>query len=139
MNQTIPTVQKYMTASPYTIDAGQTMSDAHALLYQRRVRHLPVLRGAQLGGMLCERDFALIAALGSVDLDRIKVEDAMSVSIYKVSPETPLERVAHEMAAKRLDSVVVVRDGTVAGILTTVDVCSALAESLNNARPALSS
>jgi CBS domain-containing protein len=37
------------------------------------------------------------------------------------------------MAAKRLDSVVVVRDGAVAGILTTVDVCSALAASLNGA------
>jgi acetoin utilization protein AcuB len=132
MTQTIATVQKYMTASPYTIDAAQSMSDAHSLLYQQRVRHLPVLRGAQLVGMLYERDFALIAALGSVDLARIKVEDAMSVSVYKVSPETPLERVAHEMAEQRLDSVVVVHNGTVAGILTTVDVCSALAESLKN-------
>jgi acetoin utilization protein AcuB len=133
MNQTIPTVQNYMTASPYTIDAAQTMSDAHSLLYQRRVRHLPVLRGAQLVGMLYERDFALIAAFGSLDLKDIKVEDAMSVSVYKVSPETPLERVAHEMAAKRLDAVVVVHNGTVAGILTTVDVCAALAASLNHA------
>jgi acetoin utilization protein AcuB len=132
MTQTIPTVQKYMTPSPHTVDAEQTMSDAHSLLYQKRVRHLPVMRGQQLVGMLYERDFALIAALGSVDLSSVKVKDAMSLSIYKVSPDAPLEQVAHEMASKRLDSVIVVHDGTVAGILTTVDVCSALAASLHN-------
>lgn len=125
----MPTVRHYMTANPYTIDADQSMGDAHTLLYQQRVRHLPVLRGAQLVGMLYERDF-MIAALGRVDLRRIKVEEAMSVAIYKVSPETPLELAAHEMAAKRLDAAVVVHEGTVAGILTTVDLCSALVESL---------
>lgn len=129
MSQTIPTVQQYMTADPYTIDADQTLSEAHNLLYEQRVRHLPVLRGTQLVGMLYERDF-VIASLGRVDLRHIKVEEAMCVAIYKVSPDTPLERVAHEMAAKRLDAVVVVHNGTVAGILTTVDVCSALANSL---------
>jgi acetoin utilization protein AcuB len=129
MSQTIPTVQQYMTANPYTVDADQPLSEAHNLLYERRIRHLPVLRGSRLVGMLYERDFVL-ASLGRVDLRHVKVEEAMCVAIYKVSPETPLERVAHEMSAKRLDAVVVVRDGTVAGILTSVDVCSALAESL---------
>ena len=128
MTQTIPTVQSYMTASPYTIDADQTLDVAHARIYQGRIRHLPVTRLDQLVGVLTERDLAL-SAVGAVDLSSIKVEEVMSVAIYKVSASAPLHQVAHEMASKRLDFAVVVENGAVTGILTTVDICSAFAAS----------
>lgn len=120
-----------MTASPHTVDVDQSLGDAHSILYQHRVRHLPVLDGTHLVGMLTERDFALMAALKDVDLNRVKVADVMSLAVYVVSAEAPVDRVANEMASKRLDSAVVVQDGTVTGILTTVDLCSALAASLH--------
>jgi acetoin utilization protein AcuB len=130
MSKPIPTVQKYMTTSPHTIGADQTLAQAHALLKQYKIRHLPVLKGSELLGMLTERDLALIETLRDVDPHTIQVEEAMSTGVYTVSPEAKLDEVVGEMAEKKYGSAVVVQNGKVVGILTTVDVCCALAELL---------
>jgi acetoin utilization protein AcuB len=122
-----------MTACPHTVGAEQTVSFAHTLLYQHRIRQLPVLSGGQLTGILTERDFALIAALRDVDPNTIKVEEVMSLSIYKISPDAPLDQVAIEMATKKFGAAIVVERDSVVGIFTTVDACSALASVLKEA------
>jgi acetoin utilization protein AcuB len=131
MSKPIPTVQKYMTTSPHTIGADQTLAQAHAVLKQLKIRHLPVLKGSELLGMLTERDLALIETLRDVDAQKIQVEDAMSTGVYTVSPDAKLDEVVSEMAEKKYGSAVVVQNGKVVGILTTVDVCRALAELLH--------
>lgn len=130
MTKAIPTVQKYMTTSPHTVGTDQTLAHAHTVLREHRIRHLPVLRGGELVGMLTERDLALIESLKDVQPHSITVEDAMSTNIYCVSPESPLDEVVGEMAAKKYGSAVVVQNGKVVGIFTTVDVCMALGELL---------
>ena len=107
------------------------MVHAQALLREHKIRHLPVLRGGQLIGMLTERDLALIAALKDVDPHKIAVEDAMSTSVFAVSPDAPLDEVVSEMASKKFGSAVVLQNEKVVGILTTVDVCAALAQLLH--------
>jgi acetoin utilization protein AcuB len=119
-----------MTTSPLTIGSDQTLAHAHALLREHRIRHLPVLRGGELVGMLTERDLALIETLKDVDPHKILVEDAMSQSVFGVSPDHAIDDVVSEMAAKKLGSAVVMQNGKVVGIFTTVDVCSAFAELL---------
>ena len=130
MTKPIPTVGKYMTTSPHTIGAEQNLSHAHAVMHQHHIRHLPVLRGGELVGMLTERDLALIETLKDVNPREIRVDDAMSVGIYTVSPDQPIDDVVSEMASKKYGSAVVVQNGKVVGIFTTVDVCSAFAELL---------
>ncbi len=130
MTKPIPVVLKYMTMSPHTVGADQTLAHAHAILKDHDIRHLPVLRGGELVGMLTERDLALIEQFPDIDPRETKVEEAMSTSIYTVAPETPLDDVVAEMASKKYGSAVVVQNHKVVGILTTVDVCSALASLL---------
>jgi acetoin utilization protein AcuB len=131
MSKAIPTVQKYMTTSPHTIGADQTLAHAHAVLREFKIRHLPVLSGGQLTGMITERDLALVETLKDVDPRTILVEDAMSQGVYTVSPEAPLDEVVNEMAAKKYGSAIVVQNNKVVGIFTTVDVCTAFAELLH--------
>jgi acetoin utilization protein AcuB len=130
MTKAIPTIQKYMTTSPHTVGSDQKLSHAHAILHEHRVRHLPVLRGGELVGMLTERDLALIESLKDVDPHAITVEEAMSTGVYRVSPDSPLDEVVSEMASKKYGSAVVVQNGKVVGIFTTVDVCTAFGELL---------
>jgi acetoin utilization protein AcuB len=120
-----------MTTSPHTVGADQTLTHAHTLLREYKIRHLPVLRGGELVGMLTERDLALIETLKDVDASQITTEDAMSGNVFSVSPDAPLDQVVSEMASKKIGSAVVVQNRKVVGILTSVDVCSALAELLN--------
>lgn len=131
MSKPVPTVQKYMTTSPHTIGKDQSLGHAHAIMKEHRIRHLPVLDGGALVGMLTERDMALIESLASVDPEKLRVEDAMTPQPYSVAPDSPLDAVSQEMAEKRYGSAVVVSNSRVVGIFTAVDALTALADLLH--------
>jgi acetoin utilization protein AcuB len=130
MTKAIPTIQKYMTTTPHSVGKDQTLEHAHRLLRQERIRHLPVLDGGVLVGMVTERDLALIEGFESIDPKKVTVEDAMSTEVYSVSPDALLDEVVTEMAEKKYGSAVVVQNNKVVGIFTTVDACRALGELL---------
>jgi acetoin utilization protein AcuB len=131
MTKTIEPIASYMTVSPHTVGAEQTLGYAHELMREYHIRHLPVLRGGQLVGMLSDRDLALVEKLSDVDPGVLTIEEAMSSEVYTVSPDARLDTVVKEMAIKKLGSAVVVQRGKVAGIFTMVDACNALAELLH--------
>lgn len=128
MSKAIPPVQKYMTAAPHTIATGQTVREASDLMRQHSIRHLPVMKGEHLMGMLSERDVAVISAFKDVDPGRVPVEQAMSEDPYTVGPDTPVNEVAAKMAANRYGSAIVVHQRKVVGVFTAVDACRVLAE-----------
>ena len=132
MTKPIPTIQKYMTTTPHSIGAEQPLARAHEMLREHRIRHLPVLRGGQLVGMLTQRDLALIETLKDVDAHTVSVEDAMSTDLYTVAPSTPLDAVVGEMAEKKYGSAVILDNHHVVGIFTTVDACNALVDLLHS-------
>jgi CBS domain-containing protein len=68
MTKAIPTVQKYMTTAPHSIGTDQPLARAHEMMRSLDIRHLPVLSGGQLVGMLTDRDLALIESMGGVEL-----------------------------------------------------------------------
>jgi acetoin utilization protein AcuB len=131
MSKSIPAVSKYMSTQVQTIGKDQTISQAHRLLREHRFRHLPVLDGNSLVGLLSDRDLGLIEALRDVDPNTVTVEEAMSQVVYTVTPDSPLDEVVGEMAEHKYGSAIVMQNGKVVGIFTTVDVCVALAELLH--------
>ena len=132
-----PTIRKFMTADPYTIGQEQTLAVAHKVMREHRVRHLPVLEGGKLVGVLSQRDLHLIETLRDVDPATTTVEEAMTMDVYVTSPSTPLEEVARTMAEHKYGSAVVVDRGKIAGVFTTVDALSALAHVLGGTPKAL--
>ncbi|MDB4939341.1 MAG: domain protein AcuB [Labilithrix sp.] len=130
MSKPIPTIQKFMTTTPHSIGVEQTLAKAHTMMREHGIRHLPVLHGGKLVGILTERDLRLVESLAGVDPTKVKVEDAMSTVIYSVAPEAPLDEVVATMAEHKYGSAVVVQNQKVVGIFTTVDVCRAFAELL---------
>ncbi len=122
-----PTIADYMTPSPHSVAVDRTLADAHSLMRQHRIRHLPVLEGGKLVGIVTQRDLHLVETLKGVDSNEVEVEEAMSPDVYVVQPDTPLLRVALEMWKKKYGSAVVMRGEEVAGVFTTVDALRALA------------
>ena len=94
MSKPIPAIQKHMTTSPHSIGIDQPLSRAHAFMREHKIRHLPVLSGGKLVGMLTDRDLHLVESLEGVDPEKVLVEDAMSSTVYSVTPEMPLDDVA---------------------------------------------
>jgi acetoin utilization protein AcuB len=132
MSKAIPTIQKYMTTTPHSIGAEQTLARAQAMMAEHGIRHLPVLHGGTLLGIVSDRDLHLVESLKDVDPKLITVSDAMSESVYAVGPEAALDEVVMTMAEKKLGSAVVLQNAKVVGIFTTVDACRALGELLRS-------
>lgn len=128
MSKAIPPVQKYMTSAPHTIGVEQSLVQASELLKKYGIRHLPVLKGGQLVGMLSDRDIAVISAFAGALPEKMLVEQAMSADPYTVAPETLVSEVAAEMAEKKYGSAIVVHQHKVVGVFTAVDACRVLAE-----------
>lgn len=124
------TIAQRMTKTPYLIGAEQSLRVAHDLMHQHEIRHLPVLHGGKLIGLVSQRDLHLVETLRDVDPEVVRVEEAMTQDVYAVSPKTPLKEVVHEMAERKLGSAVVVEGTTVVGVFTTVDALEFLAEML---------
>ena len=120
------TVGRFMTRNPYTIGIDQPLSIAQRIMLAHKVRHLPVLVEGKPVGLVSERDLALIESMRGVDPDKVMVEEAMTPDPYLVSPDAPLAEVAREMAKNLYGSALIVEDGRVIGIFTTVDALQAL-------------
>jgi len=131
MSKPIPSIQKYMTTSPHTIGVEQPMSEAHDIMRRYRIRHLPVLSGGRIVGIVSAGDLHLVEAVGDVDPKKVLVEDAMTQEPYCVPPEAPLDEVVMTMASQKYGCAIVAQNHKVVGIFTTVDVCSAFAELLH--------
>ncbi|MEO8900049.1 MAG: CBS domain-containing protein [Polyangiaceae bacterium] len=131
MSKPIPAIQKYMSTSPHTVGQEQTMVVAHRMMREHQIRHLPVLHGARIVGILSDRDLNLIEALRDVDPKVVTVEDAMTPNPYVVHPDTAVDEVVGTMAEKKYGCAVVVQHDKVVGIFTTVDACRAFAELLH--------
>jgi acetoin utilization protein AcuB len=130
MTKAMPQLQKYMSTSPHAIGLEQPLTVAHKMMSDHQIRHLPVLHGGKLAGMITERDLALIESLKDVDPALVTVEDAMSSAVFTAEPTTPLDEVVTTMAERKYGCCVAMQNGKVVGVFTTVDACRALAELL---------
>jgi len=121
-------VAKYMSPGPHTIGREQSLAAAKQLMHKSHVRHLPVLHGGKLVGVISERELDVIGALpGSKQLS---VEDAMVPDVYVTSEDTDLATVVSDMARLKVGSAIVVKGDDVVGVFTAVDGLRALAELL---------
>jgi CBS domain-containing protein len=121
------TVQEFMTVGPVVIARGRTLSEAHRVMRERAIRHLPVVEAGKLVGVVSQRDLYLLETLEGVDPSTEIVEEAMTRDAFAVPPDAPLDDVAAEMAERRIGSAVVVDRGSVIGLFTTTDALRALA------------
>jgi acetoin utilization protein AcuB len=120
------TIRDFMTALPHTIGRKQSLASAQEKMRLGGLRHLPVLDGGLLAGILSQRDAYFVETIAGVDAERVAVEEAMSVDVYAVAPDTSLLDVAAEMADHKYGCAVVTQGTHVVGIFTVVDALRAL-------------
>lgn len=125
-------VYRYMTPCPHTIQRDATVAGARDVMKRYGIRHLPVLDGADLVGMVTDRDVAVAERVG--DPTEVTAGDVMSPEPYVAVPSTPLADVADEMARRKFGAAVIIDRGNVVGVFTVVDALRAIAE--DRGRPA---
>lgn len=124
-------VQQFMTAQPITVRHDDLLERAQDVLRKNSIRHLPVVRDGVLYGLMSDRDLKMALALRGADPKKMTAGDIASTDVYTTHPDSPLARVAAEMAEKHYGSCVVTEKNEVVGILTSVDLARALSQILS--------
>ena len=117
-------VRHWMSTELVTIRKEASIQEAMALMKQKSIRHLPVVdEHMKLLGWITDADLrgVLIASM----LEELILEDVMIRKPFTVNPEMPLEDVARVLLEKRVGGLPIVKNGTLVGIITVVDVLSA--------------
>ena len=133
----IPSIAAVMTPFPWVVGIGQPLRDAKAMMKSHRIRHLPVLDGEDLVGVVSDRDIHLVESTCEEldELAHLNVRDACIRDVYVVDLSTPLDKVLIEMANRHIGSALVTREGKIAGIFTVTDACRRFGEFLRKMFP----
>jgi acetoin utilization protein AcuB len=120
-----------MSVSPVTITPSTSVHAAQALMQQRKIRHLPVLKEGCLVGMISDRDIRLVLPSPATSLsvweirhllDKLTVGEVMTYFVMTTTPDCPVTEAVGRMLGHKVGALPVVEDGQVVGILTRTDV-----------------
>jgi len=131
MNLAQIAIQDVMSPLPITINAEQNLKFALERMQEHNIRHLPVLKGGKILGLLSERDIRFLESYEKVDASELIIEDAFTEGAYTVAPQTKLVEVCADMAAKKYSSALVVNKGELIGIFTWIDALEVIAKIKN--------
>lgn len=125
---TVP-VEEFTTPDPITANEDMTIDDLRRLMETHGIRHLPVVRGDTVVGVISDRDVRLVLGLSAAEKFQVRAADIMATDPLAVSASTPLDEVAYLMSEKKVGSVLVNdEDGRLLGIFTATDALNALIE-----------
>jgi acetoin utilization protein AcuB len=103
-------------------------------MHQRKIRHLPILQGGRLVGIISDRDIRLALPSPATSLsvwevrhllDKLTVGEVMTYFVMTTTPDCPVTEAVGRMLGHKVGSLPVVVDRQVVGILTRTDVLRA--------------
>lgn len=127
-------VKDWMTPRVVTVSPNERLKRAWTLLLEYGVRHLPVLEGGRLVGIVTDRDIrqALPSRATALRvhelfnlLDGVTLREIMTKGVVTVTPDQSILAAARLLIEYRIGALPVVDDGRLVGILTETDVLKA--------------
>lgn len=127
-------VADWMTAQPVTVERGGSLRLAAELMEREEIRHLPVMEGQRLVGILSDRDARLAWGSKATTLrphevsslpEQITVGEIMTQPPISVSPLMRIEAAANVLIQERIGALPVVEESALVGILSYQDILEA--------------
>ncbi|NRB37301.1 MAG: CBS domain-containing protein [Pseudomonadales bacterium] len=119
-----PTMAAVLTPFPYHIESSAALTDAVSMMEEHSLHHLIVMDNGDITSILSDRELQHHSAVyGIKSNNELLVGDLCSQTITAADINDPLDQVLLAMIDKHLDSVVIFREGELAGIFTTTDAC----------------
>jgi acetoin utilization protein AcuB len=125
-----------MTKNPLTVSLDMPVVDARRMMLEHRIRHLLVMDGTRLAGIVTDRDIRLNLPSPATSLSvweinyllaRMTVSSVMTKAVITVDPGRDAQDAARIMLDHKIGALPVVDAGTVVGIMTETDVMRAFA------------
>ena len=127
-------VSKIMTSDVITLNHTDNLETAEQLFKEKNIRHIPVVSGKSVIGMLSLTDllrisFADAASEENIDTTVYKMftlEQVMAKKIVSISSDTTIKEAAEILSEKEFHALPVVDNGELTGIATTTDMINYL-------------
>ncbi len=128
-------VRKKMKTDLITITKNERMTMAKKILEEKNIRHLPVVEGKKLIGLVTNMDIRKAEASPATSLeirelhyllDKLTVGEIMTRNVITISPDISVEEAATILHDNKIGCLPVVEDGNLVGIITENDVMEIL-------------
>tara|TARA_R110002072_G_scaffold108026_2_gene234647 strand:+ start:46019 stop:46435 length:417 start_codon:yes stop_codon:yes gene_type:complete len=126
-----------MTKNVITLNHTDDLATAERLFKSKNIRHIPVVSGSSIIGMLSYTDLLRISFADSIGRDDsvdttvynlFTIEQVMAKNLVSVPSTGTIKEVAEILAKKEFHALPVVDDGKLVGIVTTTDLINYLLE-----------
>jgi acetoin utilization protein AcuB len=124
-------VRDIMQRKLVTISASERLSTVEDIMTLGHVRHMPVVQGGKLVGVVSERDL-LRASLSNLSIHRdaerraflhvVEIGRVMSSPPIVIEPDATIEEAALIMAEKKIGCLPVLEGEQLVGMITETDV-----------------
>ncbi|MBO0341615.1 MAG: CBS domain-containing protein [Bacteroidota bacterium] len=125
-------VSKIMTKNLVTLGLSDELVTAERLFKKHHIRHIPVVEGDKIKGMLSYTDLLRISFADAIDeneeyVDTIvynmfTIPQVMVHDVVSVTSDTTIKEVAEILSKREFHALPVVDDGKLKGIVTTTDL-----------------
>ncbi len=125
------TARDLMTPNPIVVTPDATLSDCARLLLRHRVRHLPVIDGGEVLGVVTDFGVFRLGGMVTVQGDQwvifddsaknTTVRDLILPVTVVVPPDRPLTATLRDLAETKQDVALIIEEGRLLGIITEHD------------------
>ena len=125
-------ISEIMTSDVITLQYNDNLETAERLFKKYNIRHVPVVSGDKIIGMLSYTDLLRISFVDAVDEDEdtvesivynmFTIEQVMTKNVIQVSSSVTIKEVAEVFAKKEFHAIPVVDGDKLVGIVTTTDL-----------------
>ena len=129
-------VSAIMTKDVITLSSVDDLMTAEKLFKENNIRHIPVVSGKEIVGMLSYTDLLRISFADAVDdsetdvdtvvYNMFTLDQVMAKNLVKVTKDTTIKEVAEILAKKEFHALPVVEGSELVGIVTTTDLINYL-------------
>lgn len=131
-------ISAIMTKNVITLNSTDDLETAERLFKRNKIRHIPVVSGKEVIGMLSLTDLLRISfadaaededeSVETIVYNMFTIEQVMAKNLTSVSSSTTIKEVAEILAHKEFHAIPVIDDGEISGIVTTTDLINYLIE-----------
>lgn len=112
----------------YSIEPGRSVLEAIKMMAEKGIGALLVMDGAELEGILSERDYARKVILQGRSSRDTEVREIMTDKVFFTDPGCSIDECMSLMTEKRIRHLPVINDGEVTGVLSIGDLVKAKIE-----------
>jgi len=131
-------ISEIMTSDVITLNYTDDLETAERLFKTKKIRHIPVVSGKEIKGMLSYTDLLRISFADATDendyeVDTIiynmfTIEQVMAKNLISIPSTTTIKDVAELLAKKEFHALPVVDNNELVGIVTTTDLINYLVD-----------